>query len=337
MTRILCTMLLLGAPLFAASAQAVSDSASIQAAELDYGLHIVSYPAHSDEFTGLALEDGKAIPVKGKTLEMSFNLFNRPDNVFGCIFRIITDKGDNVDLMYTADLQDARKLILVTGDQVHFIATEIPMEQWFPVRIGLNTKDGTIDLDYNGAKFSVRDAGTKGAKTFRISFGLCQLAGYTLLLERLPARPLGVQGHHPEAHRLRHLPRQHREVQGPVVPVLSQLQHLPHGEPPFHLRGQALFQRRRHHPRGRPDLREMRRLLTVLILTAATVSASAQGPYRSSITYESYEGLVMAGYQGWFNTPGDGAGRNWHHYEKGKRFEPGWCTIDLWPEVDEYR
>ena len=148
LTRMLSTMLLLCAPLFAASAQAVSDSASIQAAELDYGLHIVSYPAHSDEFTGLALEDGKAIPVKGKTLEMSFNLFNRPDNVFGCIFRIITDKGDNVDLMYTADLQDARKLILVTGDQVHFIATEIPMEQWFPVRIGLNTKDGTIDLDY---------------------------------------------------------------------------------------------------------------------------------------------------------------------------------------------
>ena len=180
LTRILCPLLLLGASLFAASAQAVSDSVDVSADGLDYGLHIVSYPAHSDEFTGLALEDGKAIPVKGKTLEMSFNLYNRPDNVFGCIFRIITDKGDNVDLMYTADLQDARKLILVTGDQVHFIATEIPMEQWFPVRIGLNTKDGTIDLDYNGAQFSVRDAGTKGAKTFRISFGLCQLAGYTL-------------------------------------------------------------------------------------------------------------------------------------------------------------
>ena len=79
----------------------------------------------------------------------------------------------------------------------------------------------------------------------------------------------------------------------------------------------------------------MRRLAALLTLTV-TVSAFAQGPYRSSITYESYEGLVMAGYQGWFNTPGDGAGRNWHHYEKGRRFEPGWCTIDLWPEVDEY-
>ena len=66
--RILCPLLLAGASLFAASAQAVSDGGDIQAAGLDYGLHIVSYPAHADEFTGLALEDGKAIPVKGKTL-----------------------------------------------------------------------------------------------------------------------------------------------------------------------------------------------------------------------------------------------------------------------------
>ncbi len=30
--------------------------------------------------------------------------------------------------------------------------------------------------------------------------------------------------------------------------------------------------------------------------------------------YNSYKGLVMAGYQGWFNTPGDGSDRGWHHY-----------------------
>lgn len=47
-------------------------------------------------------------------------------------------------------------------------------------------------------------------------------------------------------------------------------------------------------------------------------------------------GLVMAGYQGWFNTPGDGEGRGWHHYERRGRFEPGYCTIDLWPEMSEY-
>ena len=44
----------------------------------------------------------------------------------------------------------------------------------------------------------------------------------------------------------------------------------------------------------------------------------------------------MAGYQGWFNTPEDGAGLGWKHFEKEKEFKPGKCTIDLWPDVSEY-
>ena len=40
--RILCPLLLVGASLFAASAQAVPDSVDTSEAELDYGLHIVS-------------------------------------------------------------------------------------------------------------------------------------------------------------------------------------------------------------------------------------------------------------------------------------------------------
>ncbi len=46
-------------------------------------------------------------------------------------------------------------------------------------------------------------------------------------------------------------------------------------------------------------------------------------------------GSVMCGYQGWFSCPGDGAGRGWYHWQKGRRFEPGSCTIDLWPDVSE--
>ena len=47
-------------------------------------------------------------------------------------------------------------------------------------------------------------------------------------------------------------------------------------------------------------------------------------------------GLVMAGYQGWFNTPSDGAERGWYHLNKKGRFEPGFCTIDMWPDMTEY-
>jgi hypothetical protein len=52
--------------------------------------------------------------------------------------------------------------------------------------------------------------------------------------------------------------------------------------------------------------------------------------------FTSYDGLVMAGYQGWFTTKGDGGNRGWHHYEKNGRFKPGMSTIDFWPDVSEY-
>lgn len=56
----------------------------------------------------------------------------------------------------------------------------------------------------------------------------------------------------------------------------------------------------------------------------------------SCVRFKSIRNLVMAGYQGWFNTPEDGAGLGWKHFEKEKEFKPGKCTIDLWPDVSEY-
>ena len=56
----------------------------------------------------------------------------------------------------------------------------------------------------------------------------------------------------------------------------------------------------------------------------------------SRVRFKSIKNLVMAGYQGWFNTPDDGAGLGWKHFEKEKEFKPGKCTIDLWPDVSEY-
>lgn len=72
--------------------------------------------------------------------------------------------------------------------------------------------------------------------------------------------------------------------------------------------------------------------LLCCLLTMAVLPASAKGKK----TYDSYKGLIMAGYQGWFNAPGDGAGRSWYHYQGPRGFRPGSCTIDLWPDVSEY-
>ena len=67
---------------------------------------------------------------------------------------------------------------------------------------------------------------------------------------------------------------------------------------------------------------------------------------QDSEQYDTYEGLVMAGYQGWHGTPGDGCPHNpaegWPHYASVAQhpfvFEPGVLrnNIDFWPDVSEY-
>jgi glycoprotein endo-alpha-1,2-mannosidase len=63
----------------------------------------------------------------------------------------------------------------------------------------------------------------------------------------------------------------------------------------------------------------------------------AQHKYSSSSSYKTYKGLIMAGYQGWFNAPADGAKMGWNHYATEGRFEPGYCKMDFWPDVKEYQ
>ena len=48
-------------------------------------------------------------------------------------------------------------------------------------------------------------------------------------------------------------------------------------------------------------------------------------------------GKIMAGYQGWFNTPADGTGCGWRHYAKGHAAEltPDTAKFDVWPDTAE--
>src|SRR5579864_4556526 len=68
----------------------------------------------------------------------------------------------------------------------------------------------------------------------------------------------------------------------------------------------------------------------------AIASVTAQQKYSAGSLFKSYHGLIMAGYQGWFNAPEDGAQMGWNHYATNGKFEPGYCKIDFWPETNEY-
>jgi hypothetical protein len=59
------------------------------------------------------------------------------------------------------------------------------------------------------------------------------------------------------------------------------------------------------------------------------------GPSSAGVDASTLTGKVLCGYQGWFDTPDDGAGLGWTHYARGGRFAPGHCTIDLWPDTTE--
>jgi hypothetical protein len=59
------------------------------------------------------------------------------------------------------------------------------------------------------------------------------------------------------------------------------------------------------------------------------------GVHNPGVDTTTLMGKVMCGYQGWFAAEGDGSRRNWVHFGQGKRFRPGHCTIDLWPDMSE--
>jgi len=75
-------------------------------------------------------------------------------------------------------------------------------------------------------------------------------------------------------------------------------------------------------------------LLSLVILSFSVLNA--QSKHASKSKFMSYKGLAMAGYQGWFNCEGDGAGRGWTHYANRGIFSDGNCKIDFLPEMGEY-
>jgi DNA-binding SARP family transcriptional activator len=146
----------------------------------EYGLHIQSYPLPTSGFTSMALDDGKYIATDGRNITLGFSLWVRPDNVFGTVFRVITDNNKNIDIMYSVGDADKRFPILVTGDAVHPIQKEVRREAWVEATLTLDFGQGKVTARYDGTEVEVAFAGIKGARGIRVAFGLCPFDGFQL-------------------------------------------------------------------------------------------------------------------------------------------------------------
>jgi len=80
-----------------------------------------------------------------------------------------------------------------------------------------------------------------------------------------------------------------------------------------------------------------KKICIVLFAAGLILNASAQTKHGKKSSFLSYKGLIMAGYQGWHNAPGDGADRGWYHYTSKGKFAPGSTNVDLWPDTRELK
>lgn len=153
---------------------------SLQAQNKEYGLLIQSFPLSNSLFTTLNLDDGHPIETKGEDFSIDFQVYTRNNNVFGTVFRIITDQNKNIDLLYSVGQNDQRFPILVTGDIVHPIQKEVKRNEWLPVSLTFSPQSGDIRVSYDGLEIKANYKDLTGTQSVRISFGYCLFDGFSL-------------------------------------------------------------------------------------------------------------------------------------------------------------
>lgn len=84
----------------------------------------------------------------------------------------------------------------------------------------------------------------------------------------------------------------------------------------------------------------MRRLylnFKILLLILISNCFFSQLKHNSKPRFNSYNKMVMTGYQGWFAAEGDSANIGWYHYAKDWKLNQKVSKFDMWPDTREYK
>ena len=141
----------------------------------DYGLFIKSAPYINTQRTGLVLENDSPIKLKNETT-ISFDMFIREDYVYGIVFRILTNKEENIDFILTVN-DTKRHPLLVVKETAYTLPVDLVTEKWTPVSMTISTNKNEIQLTYGEDKLSVSHDLTKTSSA-KVSFGFCPFGSF---------------------------------------------------------------------------------------------------------------------------------------------------------------
>jgi two-component SAPR family response regulator len=144
-------------------------------APLDYGLAFTSHEATKDQRTSLNLNPGEPFQIQ-QDFELEFDVaYQRLDNAFGYIFRIIANDSLNIDLVSSPSHPEFDDLNLIVDNspvQARYTFDEIQLKasQWNRVVLSVSFTTNIISVSWNGLKKSVPFAASQ-LRTFRFLFG----------------------------------------------------------------------------------------------------------------------------------------------------------------------
>lgn len=129
-------------------------------------------PGEAECSPNLVLNDGEPVKSRG-LLELSFDVRSIPDEPYGCICRLVGDRGYVIDLINSVSHDHRWVPLLVAGGKSVELESDISWGEWKKVMLQVDTKRGSVTLHYGEETVSVNVPVIKGSSSFRISFGRC--------------------------------------------------------------------------------------------------------------------------------------------------------------------
>lgn len=141
------------------------------------GLYFCSHENNVDKRTSLILNAGEPYHLNKETyFTLDFDIFIRDVEVkFGYIFRIISNKEENIDLVINND----RQTFLVINNQDFLLKTLPPANQWNHIRVSFDKKQNQISLRLNEEETVECACDLNGLKSLLIMFGRVEIGKFT--------------------------------------------------------------------------------------------------------------------------------------------------------------